>query len=420
MKRVRQSKIVRTRSNGKAAGFPNRRSNEPALPWASWEDTQKKGWANVKKTVLIALVLLLGVFLTGTAGYADDYPTQGVENLPQGIVDQLEESRWSGWEITGWVNPDGNLSSSACAFAVVKRGRENVLVAFGWEDGEWVYKWYNPTALPQVEEPVLLNDDWQVQDGFSGPRFSTYYVINNETMEARCKWVQQKDRSWRLVHMSCYVPLMFYDTSVENALRLYNVGWVKGQETDVWVYGTYQTNLRYFSFSAFPRTVKEAREKLSNPPSIPSGTLSAQKVSFSGGQKYEVYQGPGEEYGRAGDGKASVSTNDWIQVFGAENDWMMIQYDISSDRMRIGWIPKEALPSHAQISELQYEPVAVRTTKQTDLTDDPLASQTAVAVLPEGSTVTWLASMGQWAYVECTGTQLLRGFVLQEALEYLE
>ena len=67
----------------------------------------------MKKTVLIALVLLLGVFLTGTAGYADDYPTQGVENLPQGIVDQLEESRWSGWEITGWVNPDGNLSSSA-------------------------------------------------------------------------------------------------------------------------------------------------------------------------------------------------------------------------------------------------------------------------------------------------------------------
>ena len=85
--------------------------------------------------------------------------------------------------------------------------------------------------------------------------------------------------------MPLYDPLMFYDTSVENALRLYNVGWVENQETDVWVYGTYQTNLRYFSFSAFPRTIKEAREKLSNPPTIPSGTLSAQKVSFSGSKK---------------------------------------------------------------------------------------------------------------------------------------
>ena len=34
--------------------------------------------------------------------------------------------------------------------------------------------------------------------------------------------------------------------------------------------------------------------------------------------------------------------------------------------------------------------------------------------------LTWLASMGEWAYVECTGSQLLRGFVLQEALEFLE
>ena len=374
----------------------------------------------MKKTCFVLLVLLLGVLFTGTYGYADGVPTQGVENIPQGVTDYLDGSRWSGWEITGWVNPDGNLSSSACAFAVVKRGRENVLVAFGWKDGKWIYKWYNPTALPQVSAPILLCDDWQINDGFSGHRFSSYYIFNNETMEARCKWVQQKDSSWRLIHMSCYNPLMFYDTSVENALRLYNVGWVKGQETDVWVYGTYQTNLRYFSFSAFPRTVEEAREKLSNPPTIPSGTLSAQKVSFSGGKKYEVYQGPGEEYGRAGNGKASVSTNDWIQVFGRENGWIMIQYDISSDHMRIGWISEAALPSSAKVLDLQYTPVTVRTIEQVDLTDDPLASQASVAVLPADSTVTWLASMGEWAYVECTGSQLLRGFVLQEALEFLE
>ena len=375
----------------------------------------------MKKTCFVLLVLLLGVLFTGTYGYADGVPTQGVENIPQGVTDYLDGSRWSGWEITGWVNPDGNLSSSACAFAVVKRGRENVLVAFGWKDGKWIYKWYNPTALPQVSAPILLLcDDWQINDGFSGHRFSSYYIFNNETMEARCKWVQQKDSSWRLIHMSCYNPLMFYDTSVENALRLYNVGWVEGQETDVWVYGTYQTNLRYFSFSAFPRTVKEAREKLSNPPTIPSGTLSAQKVSFSGGKKYEVYQGPGEEYGRAGNGKASVSTNDWIQVFGRENGWIMIQYDISSDHMRIGWIPEAALPSSAKVLDLQYTPVTVRTIEQVNLTDDPLASQSSVAVLPADSTVTWLASMGEWAYVECTGARLLRGFVLQEALEFLE
>ena len=165
---------------------------------------------SVKKTCFVLLVLLLGVLFTGTYGYADGVPAQGIENIPQGVTDYLDRSRWSGWEITGWVNPDGNLSSSACAFAVVKHGRENVLVAFGWKDGEWIYKWYNPTALPQVSAPILLCDDWQINDGISGHRFSSYYIINNETMEALCQWVQQKDSSWRLVHMACYDPLMFY------------------------------------------------------------------------------------------------------------------------------------------------------------------------------------------------------------------
>lgn len=86
--------------------------------------------------------------------------------------------------------------------------------------------------------------------------------------------------------------------------------------------------------------------------------------------------------------------------------------------MRIGWIPESALPSKAKVSDLQYTPVTVQTNEQTNLTDDPLASQATVVVLPAGSTVTWLASMGQWAYVEYTGTQLLRGFVLQEALTF--
>ena len=70
--------------------------------------------------------------------------------------------------------------------------------------------------------------------------------------------------------------------------------------------------------------------------------------------------------------------------------------------------------------DLQYTPVTVRTIEQVNLTDDPLASQASVAVLPADSTVTWLASMGEWAYIECTGARLLRGFVLQEALEFLE
>lgn len=47
--------------------------------------------------------------------------------------------------------------------------------------------------------------------------------------------------------------------------------------------------------------------------------------------------------------------------------WIMIQYDISSDHMRIGWIPEAALPSSAKVLDLQYTPVTVRTIEQVDL-----------------------------------------------------
>ena len=83
----------------------------------------------------------------------------------------------------------------------------------------------------------------------------------------------------------------------------------------------------------------------------------ARKIRFTSGQKFKVYQGPGEEYGQAGNGKAAVSTNDWIQVFGEENGWILIQYDINKDHMRIGWIKSSALPKKATVSRLTYAPL---------------------------------------------------------------
>lgn len=80
---------------------------------------------SVKKTCFVLLVLLLGVLFTGTYGYADGVSTQGIENIPQGVTDYLNRSRWSGWEITGWVTPDGNRSSSTGrgSFADIERTR---------------------------------------------------------------------------------------------------------------------------------------------------------------------------------------------------------------------------------------------------------------------------------------------------------
>ena len=358
---------------------------------------------------LCALLILASSLFSCIGTLAEGGDSFDIVNIPKTVKTFIDSSRWNGWEITGWVNPKELRSDTACAFAVVKSGSKNDMLAFRWRDGDWEYYWHNASALPQVEEPVMLAE---LETG----EFVSCYVFNEEILETHCLWKQKGDGTWHLQHLYNYYPLMFFDTSIENALRVYNTGWTN-RDIDEWVYGTYQTNLRYFNLSIFPKTVAEAKEKLSNPPKIPAGTLSAEKIQFTSGQKHKVFQGPGEEYGQASNGKAIVSTNDWIQVFGEENGWILIQYDIASDHMRIGWIAADALPHNAVVSELVFSPVGAITSCEVNLTDDPLNSQVSIATFAQGVNVNWLATMGEWAYIENIDNQLVRGFVKIGSLE---
>jgi hypothetical protein len=362
------------------------------------------------------LMTLAALLFMCTGALADEGDTHGVENMPEAVKAIIDSSNWNSWEITGWVNPKGIQSDTACAFAVVKKGSQNDLLAFGQSDGSWQYKWHNAAALPQVEAPVVLAD-LQLFGFEQDTNFTSLYVLNEELQEMQCIWTQQRDGTWHLQHLRNYFPFMCFDTSVEGALRWYIPDGPDSDDSDVWVYGNYQTDLRYFDLSAFPRTAEEARQKLSNPPKIPAGTLMAKEVLFSSGDKYSVLQGPGAEYGLSGNGKAIVSTNDWIQVFGKEGEWILIQYDISSDSMRIGWIPAGSLPHKTAVPELDFSPIEATLNREANLTDDPLKSQATVATLAQGAKVNWLASMGEWAYVEGVGIQAIRGFVKIEALE---
>ena len=50
------------------------------------------------------------------------------------------------------------------------------------------------------------------------------------------------------------------------------------------------------------------------PPIICIGGLEAINIQFSKGKKYEVYSAPSTTSLRGADGKATVSTDDWIEV----------------------------------------------------------------------------------------------------------
>ncbi|MHC1787164.1 MAG: hypothetical protein AB9880_08915 [Christensenellales bacterium] len=156
------------------------------------------------------------------------------------------------------------------------------------------------------------------------------------------------------------------------------------------------------------------------PPDIPEGSLFLQEITLPRGRRLPVFSGPGEEYARAAKGKATVSTTGWVQVFGREGDWLMVQYEIQEGQMRFGYIPAEGLAGEeAELLDLESQWLGTEFTLpiDADLTDDPLGTRGATARLPGGSSVQLLGRMGLWMYVQAAADgKDLRGFVPIRAL----
>ena len=60
-------------------------------------------------------------------------------------------------------------------------------------------------------------------------------------------------------------------------------------------------------------------------------------------QIFTVYSAPTSAAYVEANGKAKVSTNDWILVYGKESDYYLIQYSINETAMRYGYIPSSSL-----------------------------------------------------------------------------
>ena len=149
-----------------------------------------------------------------------------------------------------------------------------------------------------------------------------------------------------------------------------------------------------------------------NAPEIPSGTFSAEVFGFDAEKVYAVYSAPDVKSLRGAGGKARVSTNDWVQVFGREGDWLMVQYDVKDSFYRIGYISAKAIPAGMTVSELSLTNDAVVTMEAVRVTDDPLGNQGTLVEIPADSHVTRLGRMGDWSYIEGSkDDRLFRGFV---------
>ena len=236
--------------------------------------------------------------------------------------------------------------------------------------------------------------------------------------------VTKENSGWAVTHVN-YKDSKGKYTSID----VYDKKLVYSEEKNNWkkvtVQGVSPRAFEQFSLGSFPLTSSAGKESLSLPPDIPVTNDSyampqAQNIKFTSNKKCAVYSGPGKHYLRSANGKASVSTNDWIQVFGYQDDWILIQYDISSDHMRIGWIQKSALPKKASVSQLNMSNTPAYTVQQAIVTDDPLNSQQSIYTIPQGQQVTFLMKMGSWDYVSYSdGKTSFYGFVRENCVQVL-
>lgn len=343
---------------------------------------------------IVGVLVLCCLLLAGAA--------MAEERIPDEVLAPLESRFDAGYEIAAYDYHPGN---SRAHFVLSRNGRNQLAIVKDTGSG-YELELLATHAVRQGDEiPVLETDE-----------FNALYLIYRDEDGREDNYIYEYDwsgtRKWML---SSYVIATSRDAWHSFACFDGRLAYAYSEDLAIKrsanIYGAYQREVKYLNVDALPETLQEAREKLSQPPEIPDGGLTAQEIRFTSGKKYAVYSGPGEDYLRAANGKAAVSTNDWIQVFGTDGDWVLIQYDISSNQMRFGYIRAAALPKNADVQELAFQPVSAYTTRPMTLTDDPLNTLWPLTTLPEGAWVTWLATMGEWAYVESTTGDAMRGFV---------
>lgn len=148
--------------------------------------------------------------------------------------------------------------------------------------------------------------------------------------------------------------------------------------------------------------------------------LTAVRGDFAPKQSFAVYESPrGEELRRAGNGKAKVSTNGEISVYGHWMGTLLVEYEISADRHRIGWIEAEVAgtPDLAFSDGNDLYLCGVVTASVT-LTDDPLYSQESIAVMSGGTSVHVLGQLDDWLLVEgFIGDDVRMGFIPASAVD---
>ncbi|MGI6726062.1 MAG: SH3 domain-containing protein [Christensenellales bacterium] len=339
-----------------------------------------------------------------TTIYADD------SRVPQGYI--LNSTR----SIQVNVYPDGTVSQDRVIFLYIKPVSVSVQVIYNDTDGKTLNTY---TRNYTQGSHTVTADDNRVPKGYilQGNRNITLTVSSNGTANpGRVIFtytppappvsvnvpVVYKDQDGATLHQTTVSVSSASPKRIDIDKSLAPAGYVVSGATSITV---------TVSANGTP-TPREVVFVFRDPSTITEATHLPDYQTFSlrsGTQA--VYSGPGTEYWRAADSRASVSGGR-LRVWGTIGDWALIGYGLSNNLYRIGYIERSALPSDLQVQELYLGCQTVTIVKDAPFIDDPIIKPVQIFELKSGTEVTLLAYLSDRAYIETTyENKPIRGFV---------
>lgn len=359
------------------------------------------------------------------------------EIIPEYVMLHIDE--WYNGEVIEGYRELPNLPGGPMVFILFKADGQRTLAGYQLSpNGKWDI-WCYTSGVPQGDypdvtlsvskggegEPPIWYDQRAHDYAFPlGPRVGVW-TSNGETHEERVEYAWfDGEITWHehgdflLVHYGDS-PARQVDVFGDE-LVFYNIG--NGYEG--YRYHHLDRRLDVVDFYELPRSLAEGRSMGGAEPAIPTpdrlemmsrqSFLTPQEVKLRGDETYPVYIGPGKKYGRAANGRASVSTNGWVQVFGEYEGWLLIHYAVSDEQYRFGWITADALAKGERAEPLPFVfGDIVAGDRNLPLTDDPLNSRTPLLTLPLSADIEYLAQLGEdfsYVRVEADG-RMWWGFV---------
>lgn len=255
----------------------------------------------MKRVVLwvCALMMTLIASVCVAGAYSPYFTTEPPREVREHVA-----SRWPDYEFEDYCEVRGTPKGDY-GFALVHRKSERILVGYHKVDGEMKYWLKNAGAVPQGKEEAWFGvgtAGWEEETDWVGN--FTGRQVYDDGLYFSVTQLDDAGESYEKMVVYRWENGMFrlsrYRKTEVRGIRVSDdkldfIDWSNCVYCGA-VQGAVQRDIRYVSFNALPTWIDDAKEKLTTAPNLQSGDFSAQKVKFTGGQKYPVYTGPGENY----------------------------------------------------------------------------------------------------------------------------